>query len=773
MRKTHLKTSLAILITAITFTFLLYPAVEVTAQQGGKDPHAALCDSGFVHLDREDIEGARVLFEQVLRRDPQYPRALLGMGRVLLGIRTGGSRAVEYLIRASEALPLDISAHYWRAMAHMRLAERDIGQDNARAARTELRTVLDLDPSHSDARYRLGIVLHEYFEEFREAREEFENQIMVNPGHLEARLELLKVLMEMGEWDEAVASAEALLERDPDTFDAYPYLAGARWKGGNGDEAMRVFESYFAIVGKEEVNLYLDLGLVLDSDEMAEYSALSNEGRRAYWGHYWRSRDPDPKTDVNERLLEHYIRIAWARIEYGQDTWPFDARGRLYVRYGEPDYRSGQGRPVAWDMVDGDPEWTRRKREQQEELGLPSLMLELSVFDGDHWDYPLYIPKPLIIATAESIRAVDPMAMLDSLWIQAIAIAEGKAFRGASYATPERWVYADEGIDLNFEDYAHSGIFSVSGPRSRMVVDQMEELLPTLSEEEDRIEMIDPMDSVVTFRGEEGRTAVEYAFALLPDEFGSFRSMTGLYATVDVEVNLYNEAWELIAGAGDRRRRLETIPQVTIRGIPLFVDATRMEVDPGTYLLTTLLMDPETSKRARAEESVELPDYSGDELMMSNILPAAWIGLADATSRPGFIRGDLEVLPLPGRAIQADQALFIYYEVYNLTRDEFGTTEYQIEYLVREAPQNRRLATRLFHGVQSFLGRGRRPTGVAATVTQTGIRPDLSSYLEIDVSMLAPETYILELHVTDLGTGDRTSGTLLFRTLPPMPGRGG
>jgi len=534
---------------------------------------------------------------------------------------------------------------------------------------------------------------------------------------------------------------------------------------------MNVFQRYFGLVGEREVNLYVNLGLVLETEEMEEYDSLPADGKRAYWAHYWRSRDPDPKTDVNERLLEHYIRIAWARIEYGKEDWPWDARGRLYVRYGEPDYRSGQGRPVAWEFVDGDPEWTKRKRDHQEEMGLPSILLQLSVFDGDHWDYPLYIPKHMIIATAESLRSENPIALLDSIWTQAISIAEGKALRGAAYATPERWVYADEGIDLNFEDFAHSGIFTVSGVRSRMVVEQMEEKLPSLSDEEDRIEMIDPMDSVMTFRGEGGQTAVEYAFALLPDEFGSFRSLTGQYATVDVEVNLFTEEWELAAGVGDRLRRLETIPQVSIRGIPLFVDATRMEVAPGTYLLTTLLIDPETGKRARAEEIVELPDYSGDALMMSNILPAAYIGQADETSRPGFIRGDLEVLPLPGRAIQADQALFIYYEVYNLTMDAYGATEYQVEYLVKEAPESRRLATRLFHTVQSFLGRGRRLTGVASSVTRTGIRPDLSSYLEIDVSQLEPKTYILELHVTDLNNGEKTSGSLLFRTLPPLPVR--
>ena len=159
--------------------------------------------------------------------------------------------------------------------------------------------------------------------------------------------------------------------------------------------------------------------------------------------------------------------------------------------------------------------------------------------------------------------------------------------------------------------------------------------------------------------------------------------------------------------------------------------------------------------------------------MMSNILPAAYIGLVEENSLPRFIRGDLEVLPLPGRALQSDQPLFIYYEVYNLSRDEFGATHYQIEYAVPEAPQSRRLASRLFYSVQNFIGRGRRPTEVTSSVTRSGIRPDLFSYLEIDVSMLEAKTYILELHITDLNNGNKSSSSLLFRTLPPLPGRGG
>lgn len=55
---------------------------------------------------------------------------------------------------------------------------------------------------------------------------------------------------------------------------------------------------------------------------------------------FWRQMDPTPDSVVNERLIEH-----WQRIRYASDTFTrnadtiygSDARGILYIRYGEPD----------------------------------------------------------------------------------------------------------------------------------------------------------------------------------------------------------------------------------------------------------------------------------------------------------------------------------------------------------------------------------------------------------------------------------------------------
>lgn len=55
---------------------------------------------------------------------------------------------------------------------------------------------------------------------------------------------------------------------------------------------------------------------------------------------FWIERDPRPITRVNERLLEHWERIAYARKHFTKNrntVYGTDDRGTIYVKYGEPD----------------------------------------------------------------------------------------------------------------------------------------------------------------------------------------------------------------------------------------------------------------------------------------------------------------------------------------------------------------------------------------------------------------------------------------------------
>ncbi len=55
---------------------------------------------------------------------------------------------------------------------------------------------------------------------------------------------------------------------------------------------------------------------------------------------FWLERDPRPKTKANERLIEHWERIAYARKHFqktNHSVYDCDDRGTIYVKYGNPD----------------------------------------------------------------------------------------------------------------------------------------------------------------------------------------------------------------------------------------------------------------------------------------------------------------------------------------------------------------------------------------------------------------------------------------------------
>ena len=102
---------------------------------------------------------------------------------------------------------------------------------------------------------------------------------------------------------------------------------------------------------------------ILDTDEFEEYKSLATDYDKNEWRRkFWKRRDPTPTTEENEMEKEFQRRINYSRENFAQ-FWnylnfkylpdqhmrlgwphaPWDARGELYIKYGEPDVRSNQG----------------------------------------------------------------------------------------------------------------------------------------------------------------------------------------------------------------------------------------------------------------------------------------------------------------------------------------------------------------------------------------------------------------------------------------------
>jgi hypothetical protein len=154
--------------------------------------------------------------------------------------------------------------------------------------------------------------------------------------------------------------------------------------------------------------------------------------------------------------------------------------------------------------------------------------------------------------------------------------------------------------------------------------------------------------------------------------------------------------------------------------------------------------------------------------MLSDILPAVAVQEV-ARGRTGrFVHGEVEVLPLPGSTIYRDQSLFIYYEIYNLTKDAYGATDYVIEYSVVEAPEEEGLTRMLWRGIRNLIRPVSGLAGLSSRIEQNGIRNEVPSWLEIDMKLAPPGTYELQLVVTDRLTGRTASNTLRFRSVPRL-----
>lgn len=115
-------------------------------------------------------------------------------------------------------------------------------------------------------------------------------------------------------------------------------------KERRGRQLQEEAEDYYKKWQKEDV-VY-----ILTDEERSVFNRLLNDDERdAFIEQFWRRRDPDSNTALNEFKEEHYRRIAYANEHYtsGVEGWVTD-RGRIYITFGPPstidDHQGGRYR---------------------------------------------------------------------------------------------------------------------------------------------------------------------------------------------------------------------------------------------------------------------------------------------------------------------------------------------------------------------------------------------------------------------------------------------
>lgn len=483
--------------------------------------------------------------------------------------------------------------------------------------------------------------------------------------------------------------------------------------------------------------LYWDMRDIMTPEEAAAWETTPDKG--LFLARFWRRRDPTPATPENERLAEHFQRLAEARKKYSSPVDPrgYDDRGMIYVRYGPPDdvYLDPGGEATL-----PNESWAYHR--------LGDVTFDFIEFGGSYRLEPDL--RRAIVEEATTTRR---------LW-QLMKLFEERSELGVSYQR----AHAD--LQLLAENPELQGMPTSLRHRFNQVlddfVDQVENQRKQLPQAAPSFKVeATPLFYTVaaaTFRGRENTTRLEIYYGLPLSELKSETSNGQGDRVLESYINVMTPSYDPLFSD---KQVMTLDPEAIEKGLS-YVGQFTTFLRPDTYRVAIELISPSTRQRGHFVLNLPLPDYHSRRLAVSDIELASQVRPAtEDESRPGFVKHGLWVEPYPYRAVAAKQPLMMYYEIYGLTPEKDGQTRYRVEYEVRSrAP--RKGVSRILSAINPF---GGRKAAISTSFDLVGDSPDSYEYLALDLSTLKPDSYELVLQVTDQVSGRKARSALRFRVI--------
>ena len=750
---------------------------------------------GMAQYELAAYRKAVVSFKRTVELDEKWASlGYLGLGKAYLQIKYRRLDARNALRMAARLAPEDPEIQYQLGMAHMNLRLTDQIVGGARDGRSFFLKAAVLDPAHPDAFFQAGRCYERPVSrgssglpEFDKAMAAYLSQFRVNPLHDDALSRFVFLALLAEEYSLAVALLEGVVDDlgavvesgTSDDLDAADDLDASgpavvrvlRKQFGTlsedaeprPDVLHEVIETYFSLIEPDEREVYRDLSHVAPPDELASWQEAGGSERDARWHAFWNARDSNPVTVVNERLVEHYRRVMFARYHFSQGQHPYDRRGEIYVRYGAPEDRRSDvhiaDRNAYRSAAISDDPVVDAIREQNDRYGY-----RLRVDRGRMTIVP---PEGL---TEEEINDAGGL-LADGMAASSgqLTMQDERKLMGHGYAT-ESWVYARYGLELFFVDQFGGGRFdypwgNLLSSQQEMVRQEQfsprrlaEEMIAKAPEEylyDLGGAQLEYAFDAVSFRADNGATELDLSYSIPVWQFGDVSDGQGIRTRLEHQVTLRDSAMSpqfthaFGFGPFDRPKRKMAESHVKV---PVYTLPERVVAPSGRFTMAVQVRDETSQKTGVYLRPVALSDYSGDELLISDLKLATLI-MPSGVQGP-FVRKGLNITPNPGRLYIRENPVYVYYEVYNLSLDREGKTAYEILYEISPRDGNRR---------RGWTGRrqGDMQT-VMMAFSGEGYSTEDHEYTSLDTSGLPAGEYVLTVTFTDLNAGSSVTRSANF-----------
>ena len=656
----------------------------VRGQDAVPNPADSLAAAGR-ELRQGNTPRAKELYSWVLHEDRKSSSARIGLGKVAIAENEWGEGCDLFEEVADRDTGM-IAARYYGG-----ICRREYGAQLAWFLRKKqwqksmdnFLWVLARDSSFEDVLYQLGL-LYRYKEEYDLALDLGRLQIERKPQLYDAQLGLFKL------YRFVVAALSPgdifpLLGRRHDPFAAY-FAGEALRRQRRYEESERIFH---AILGRTEAVpvqaiycslaricfargdpaageayywravdsisswlgsavLFEDIKYILTDAELKQYRSLASDRKKSAFFHlFWNLRNPSPAAKTNVRLAEHERRIIRAENEfefYGFRThfndpdklhylsFPrafslnqeFNDKGLVYIRHGDPD-----------DI----------QRTIGEEL-------------NESWLYS---------ATGESPKRVFYFTQSNSA---------GNNWRFTSFPEdPGMWE------DLVMWDHRYNRLLNGQALDQAELQDQLREESGTtvrsgLATDEHKwkksMKVFAVPHAIYAFRGDGGKSLVNVSYALPVGDIAKELADSVKNLRVEIGLSMNRASGEIMAS------ELDTLSLPLGSGTTgSYVELYRFVLRPDSVRVAMHARPLDLDMVSTWDRQIRIPDYPATVPMLSDIE-----FLLPSNAKSSIEINGVKVIASPFDAVPRARPLYVYWQVYNLTKDADGRTAYRSRVLL-------------------------------------------------------------------------------------------
>lgn len=762
------------------------------------------------HVHSGDYAEAARILGQLVEAFPKHVDLLTRQGNALL--KAGDFESAIIAFESAKKLDSDLPGTYvGLGLARLRNSGRGLEAFfNFRQAVGEARTAIEINAAYGPAYRLLGEAYGRFEEDHKKALGYYSTYIELEPDNPEGRYEFGLSLVQLGQYDKIDRYITPFIETHPAETRLLPLAAQAHFYLERFGRALEHFDRYLQSLDSEERSLYTDISLVASAEELEAYRAAAGEEKETFLERFWLKRDSDILTAINERVIEHYRRVWYARTFFATGRQPWDKRGEVYIRYGEPDYRS---RSTRRQFVQNPKVQAVRDRMAVALYGDEAALLTFTgpVFpiraNRSHLEATLFDESVIADAagattadddagvdasqvSAQAENEVDPTAMIreDSRFDEFGNLNTRLNFGGYAPITLdnevgtvpwETWTYTSIGIgmEITFTDERGTGAFDFA-PIPPPSLDTDVSRLARFTEYAPRVvfrnavsRMPDvyrprfhhpPLDfyfDLASFRAPEGGTTLEvyYGIPAAQVRVGQRRDVS--YIQVRCALALAPADYSVIHRTSSSRA-YRVASDFSGAQKAFMPELLKLQVPPGKYDLQVQIKDLLSGHNGIYRQTVDVKEYPEDRLRISDIQLAATIGESKLQER--FKKGDVWVVPMPTRNYRGAQQVYAYYEIYNLKKDRFGQTRFRVKYVVRYVSKPIRGALGSVASGLRSLFRSKRPS-VSISYEHEGTDPNEQGYLEFDLDKVKHGVNVLEVEIKDLVSGKSEEREIRFQ----------